>query len=75
MATDEFNLKVWRVHPEGCRVQPAEKTLNGTANENGVKWCGPFSNVNRTGWWLFPPCDLDIRYAGDGKFWHEQVSE
>jgi hypothetical protein len=61
-------LKVWRLHPHGVTIKPAEKTLNGTANENGVKYCGPYKLANEIGWWVFPAHDVDIMYHGHGDF-------
>jgi hypothetical protein len=46
-------MKAWRAHPDGCRIAPADKKLNGTAHEGAVKWCGPYNYANRTGWWLY----------------------
>lgn len=71
---DILNLTVWQLHPQACRVEPAEKTLRGTAHEGGVKWCHPFSTANRLGWWLFPPIDIDIRWTGC-QFEHQQLEE
>ncbi len=68
MATENLTLKVWRLHPSGCPIVPAEKTLHGTANRGGVRWCGPFTNANRSGWWLFPPVDLDVVWRGGKEF-------
>lgn len=73
-----FQLKIWRCHPQSSPIIPAEKTLHGTANSNGVKWCGPYSTVNKTGFWLFPPVDVDITWLGDNKFdyqLHQEYSD
>jgi protein O-GlcNAc transferase len=64
----EFELKVWRLHPRGVRVVPAEKTLGGAAAPMGVKWCGPFTNANKYGFWLFPPLDVDVIWRGGMDF-------
>jgi hypothetical protein len=61
-------LKVWRLHPDGCPIRPAEKTLNGEADKGGVRYCGPFTNANKAGWWLFPPVDVDIVWRGGTEF-------
>jgi Family of unknown function (DUF6065) len=61
-------LKVWRLHPSGCPIVPAEKTLQGTAHRGGVRWCGPFTNANKAGWWIFPPVDVDIIWKGGSDF-------
>lgn len=52
----------------------AEKTLNGTANRDGVRFCGPFTNANSSGWWVFPPVDIDIVWKGDRDFEYELLS-
>lgn len=68
MATDDFSLKVWRLHPDGCPISPADRTLRGTANEVGSRFCGPFTHANRAGWWLFSPVDLDVTWRGGREF-------
>jgi hypothetical protein len=68
MATDEFALKVWRLHPNGCPIVPAERTLSGTANKDAVRFCGPFTHANQAGWWVFPPVDVDITWRGGRQF-------
>lgn len=68
MATEGSTLKVWRLHPGGCPIVPAEKTLRDTANRGAVRWCGPFTNANRSGWWVFPPVDMDVIWRGGKEF-------
>jgi hypothetical protein len=75
-----MELKVYRLNSCACRIVPAEKTLNGTAHKQGVKWCHPFSTVNRLGWWIFPPCDFDVALTDKGfshqlteNFRHDEV--
>jgi Family of unknown function (DUF6065) len=68
MATDDFRLKVWRLHPQGCAIAPADRTLRGTANEFAARWCGPYTHANKAGWWLFPPVDIDITWKGGQEF-------
>jgi Family of unknown function (DUF6065) len=63
-------LKIWRLHPNGARVSQAEKTLRGTANQAGVRWCVPYSTANRFGWWLWSPVDIDITWKGGKEFDH-----
>jgi tetratricopeptide (TPR) repeat protein len=65
---NEFELKVWRLHPQGARIVPAEKTLRGEVEEMGVKWCGPFPNANKYGFWLFPPMDVDVIWRGGKQY-------
>lgn len=73
MATSDYKFKVWRCHPKAARVIPAEKTLNGTAHPQGVKFCRPFSLANAAGWWLFPPVDVDICWRGGNEFEHRLI--
>jgi hypothetical protein len=68
MATEDFNLKVWRLHPNGCAIAPADRTLRGTAHKAATRWCGPFTHANKAGWWLFPPVDIDITWRGGSEF-------
>lgn len=70
----DVSLKVWRLHPSACRVEPAEKTLKGTANASAVKWCLPYSTANALGWWLFPAADIDICWKGGREFEHRVIS-
>lgn len=55
-----MNIKIWEIHPQACRVEHAEKTCLGSANKAGVQWCGPYSNANQTGFWLYSPIDMDF---------------
>lgn len=66
-----MKLTITRLHSNGCRIEPAEKTLLGTAHPSGVKWCGPFANANKVGWWAYSPVDIDICWKGDGIFEHK----
>jgi len=74
LAEETRTLKVWRLHPSSCPIVPAERTLNGTANRGGVRWCGPFTNANKTGWWVFPPVDVDIVWKGGRDFDYEVLT-
>ncbi|MCA1612578.1 MAG: DUF6065 family protein [Acidobacteria bacterium] len=68
----ELTLEVWRLHPNGVRIVPADKHLMGEAPRLGVKWCGPFTNANKAGWWVYPPLDIDIVYRPpDGRGTYE----
>jgi len=71
VASDDFTLKVWRLHPNSAKLVRAEKTLNGTAHRGGVRYCGPFTNANAAGWWMFPPVDVDIEWIGGREFEYE----
>lgn len=78
-----MNLKIWRLHPKGIRLEPAEKTLKGTAHPAGVKFCKPFTLANSQGFWVYPPVDIDFQLTDNGfefkelEFWgaseHELV--
>jgi hypothetical protein len=74
MATEDFRLKVWRLHPQGCPIAPADRTLRGTANPMATRWCGPFTHANKAGWWLFPPVDIDITWKGGKEFESELLT-
>ena len=58
----EFVLEVWRLHPNGIRIVPADKNLLGEAPPAALRWCGPFVYANKAGWWVYPPMDIDIIY-------------
>jgi len=53
-------LKVFRIHPNGVRIEKAERTLKGKANKDALVWCGPYGIANSLGWWIYPGFDLDI---------------
>lgn len=69
-----MDLKIYRLNSHGCQLIPAEKTLNGTANEGGNKWCHPYSTANKLGWWVTSPVDMDIQWDGN-QFQYEILSE
>ena len=53
-------LKVFRIHPDGCRIHKTEKTLQGKANKDALVWCGPYGIANSLGWWIYPGFDIDV---------------
>lgn len=53
-------LKVFRIHPNGVRIEKANKHLNNKANKGALTWCGPYTWANSFGWWIYPGFDLDI---------------
>lgn len=57
-------IKTWRVHPKASRIEKAEKTCKGAANKGGVQWCGPYSNANKLGFWLYSPIEIDFNFDG-----------
>jgi hypothetical protein len=67
-------LRIWRLHPGGVQVCPAEKTLRGYASTAAMRWCGPFAHANAYGFWVFPPCDLDVVWHGGRSFEHRLES-
>ena len=70
MESGGFSLRVWRLHPQGVRICPAEKTLRGDASSAAMRWCGPFAHANSYGFWVFPPVDLDVVWHGGRSFEH-----
>lgn len=67
-------LRIWRLHPRGVHVCPAEKTLRGDASTAAMRWCGPFAHANAYGFWVFPPFDLDVVWHGGRSFEHSLES-
>ena len=68
-----MKLKIWKCHTQASKVIRAEKTLNGTANPGGVKWCGPYKFANQFGWWIFPPVDIDICWKGGKNYEYKLI--
>jgi hypothetical protein len=68
--SDGFYLRVWRLHPRGVEIHPAEKSLRGDASSAAVRWCGPFAHASAYGFWVFPPVDLDVIWHGGRSFEH-----
>jgi hypothetical protein len=62
MSETALRLEVWRLHPHGIRIIPADTRLLGETPPAALKWCGPFTFANRSGWWVYPPLDMDIIY-------------
>lgn len=69
-----MELKVWQIHPKASRIEKSEKTLKGHANKAAIKWCGPYTNANEFGFWLYPPVNLDFIYK-DGKIKIENMEQ
>lgn len=67
-------LKVWRLHPNGCAIADADRDLRGEANPDAARFCGPFTNANRSGWWLYSPVDIDITWLGGDRFEHRLLT-
>lgn len=63
-------LNVWRLHPVGIRIEPADPTLRGRANVDALRYCRPYSAANGLGWWVFSGIDFDVRWNSDGTYDH-----
>jgi Family of unknown function (DUF6065) len=74
MSEPHLYLEIWRLHPNGASIVPADKRLLGEAPPGALKWCGPFTYANRAGWWVYPPLDIDIIYRppDEGGPYHEK---
>lgn len=58
-------LKTWQLHPQSCKIEKAEKNCKGFANKAGTQWCGPYSNANQTGFWVYPPINIDFIFQDE----------
>jgi hypothetical protein len=58
-------VKAWQLHPKACRIEKAEKTCMGLANKGGIQWCGPYTNANKAGFWLYSPIDMEFTFDGE----------
>jgi hypothetical protein len=58
-------VKTWKIHPKACRLEKAEKTCMGLANSGGIQWCAPYTNANKSGFWIYSPIEMDLTYDGD----------
>lgn len=63
-----FQMKIFRLHPDGIRLERADPKLRGEAEKGAVKYCGPFMHANYAGWYVYPSIELDVMYLGDGKW-------
>lgn len=61
-------LTVWRLHPNGSAVKPADPTLGGTAPLPARQYCGPYMHANGAGFLLFSPIDIDLSYDPNRTF-------
>ena len=61
-------LKVWRLHPRGVRVAPADPTLGGNAPVSARQYCGPYIHANSAGFYVYSPVDLDLSYDPNRTF-------
>jgi hypothetical protein len=53
-------LEIFRVHPNGCRIEKAEKTLKAQANKSALTYCQPYGFANSFGWWVYPGMNSKI---------------
>lgn len=63
-------LKVYSLHPNSCRIEKADIQLNGYANKEAIKFCGPYKFANQMGYWIYSPVDIDIMWKGGRDFEH-----
>ena len=66
----ELILKAWSLHPSASKIQKANFQLNGYANQDALKFCGPYKFANQIGFWLYSPVDIDITWKGGREFEH-----
>jgi len=66
----ELILKAWSLHPSASKIQKANFQLNGHANQDALKFCGPYKFANQIGFWLYSPVDIDITWKGGREFEH-----
>jgi hypothetical protein len=62
-----MQLKIWEIHSKSCKIEKAEKSCKGLANQGAVQWCGPYVNANQYGFWVYPPVDMDFSFE-NGNF-------
>lgn len=53
-------LEIFRIHPSGCRIEKAEKTLKGQANSSALTYCQPYGFANSFGWWVYPGMNSSV---------------
>jgi hypothetical protein len=75
MREEQLNLEVFKTHPQACRIARAEKTLNESADQNGIKWCMPYKIANQMGFWIYPPIDFEITWHGGKDFTYKNHEE
>jgi hypothetical protein len=64
---EELTIKIWRLHPRGVRVEPADPTLGGTAPASARKYCGPYIHANGAGFYVYSPLDMDLSFDPESK--------
>lgn len=63
-------VKAWQIHPKSSRIEKAEKTCMGLANEGGIQWCGPYANANMSGFWVYSPIEMEFSFDGENFQFH-----
>lgn len=66
-------IKSWKIHPKASKIEKAEKTCMGFANKGGTQWCGPYTNANKAGFWLYSPINMELYF--DGEKFHVNYEE
>jgi hypothetical protein len=74
-APPPFQMRVWRIHPDGVRITRATKDLRGDAPYGAMKFCGPFTHANSYGYWLSCPIDVDIIWHGGRSFDYKIIQD
>jgi len=65
-------LRIWRLHPNGIRLEQAKAGLLGGVHPEAMKYCGPFTTANKSGWWVYPPLDFDVCYHTN-RLWEYRI--
>lgn len=75
MREETLKLDIYKTHPKACKIVKAEKTLNGDADKNGIKWCMPYKIANQMGYWIYPPIDFEITWHGGKDFTYKNYED
>jgi Family of unknown function (DUF6065) len=58
-------LRAWRLHPGAGNIEAADSTLGGEVPVSARRYCMPFIEANRAGWYIYSPVDLDVSYCSE----------
>jgi hypothetical protein len=58
-------LRAWRLHPEAGYIEAADSTLGGDVPLSARRYCMPFIEANRAGWYIYSPVELDVSYCAE----------
>jgi uncharacterized protein DUF6065 len=62
LMSDRPSIKIWRLHPKGVRIEPADAALGGLAPPSARRYCGPYMHANGAGFYLYSPIDIDLSF-------------